>query len=313
MLRLASAGISRRRMPFHRRWQVIPRRRDQSGCPALPARTARRSAITRCRYASLPQEARILASELTVGADYAHRPKPQDAGCGLQKATFLGPARAGKAKVRHRGGDLDGLEEWVPTRSLMCPWADRGAFLRDESRHAALQHAAARHHDPVVEEAISAVFEATGDEHGFVRVWTVSPERARRLWRRAGLPGTPDCHPLAYTDRHGQMNLPYETALEFARAFAAAEPEPCIHYIQEWEDRLRAEGYEPGQRYRHGFLRELRPAHALVREWARAGDLDLLGEENTRLRRLVSEAAGALRQAGHEQQANRIDRALHGR
>jgi hypothetical protein len=254
----------------------------------------------------------MLASELAVGADYAHRPKPQDGGCGLQRVTFIGPARAGKAKIRHRQSNLDGLEEWVRTRSLMCSWADCRAFLRDESRQAALQHAAIRDQDPVVEEAISAVFEATGDESGFIRVWIVSPERARRLWRRAGLPGMPDHDPLAYTDRHGQMNLPYETALEFARAFAAAEPEPCIHYIQEWEDRLRAEGYEPGQRYRHSFLRELRPAHALVREWTRAGDLALLGKENTRLRRLVSEAAGALRQAGHEQQANHIDRALHG-
>jgi hypothetical protein len=255
----------------------------------------------------------MLATELAAGLDYAHRLKPHDPGCGLQKVMFIGPAKAGKAKVRHRDGELDGLEEWVPTRTLMCPWAERSPFLHDESRWAALQQAAARDHDPVVEEAISIVFEATGDENGFIRVWTVSPERARRLWQRAALHGTPDHHPLAYTDRHGQMNLPYETALEFARAFAAAEPEPCIHYIREWEDRLRAEGYEPGQRYRHGFLRELRPAHALVREWAHAGELQVLGEENTRLRRLVHEAITALRHAGDEQQADRIDRALRGR
>jgi hypothetical protein len=145
----------------------------------------------------------MLASELAVGVGYAYRPKPPDGECGLQQVTFIGPARVGKAKVRHRDGDLDGLEEWVRTRSLMCMWADRRAFLRDESRHASLQQAATGDHDPVVEEAISTVFEATGDEHGFIRVWTASPERARRLWRRAGLPGMPDHHPLAYTDRHG--------------------------------------------------------------------------------------------------------------
>ena len=240
----------------------------------------------------------MLAPELAAGLDYACRLKSQDAGCGMQRVTFIGPARAGKAKVRHRDGELNGLEEWVPTRSLLCLWAERSLFLRDESRWAALQQAAARDHDPVVEEAISTVFEATGEESGFVRVWTVTPERARRLWQRAALPGPPDHHRLAYTDRHGQMNLPYETALEFARAFAATEPEPCIHYIAEWEDRLRAEGYEPGQRYQHRFLRGLRPAHALVRQWARAGELDLLEAENTRLRRLVREAAAALRDAG---------------
>jgi hypothetical protein len=104
----------------------------------------------------------MLATELTAGLDYAHRPKPQDPGCRLQKVRFIGPARAGKAKVSHRDGELDGLEEWVPTRTLLCRWAERSPFLRDESRWTALQQAAARDHDPVVEEAISTVFEATG-------------------------------------------------------------------------------------------------------------------------------------------------------
>jgi hypothetical protein len=188
----------------------------------------------------------MLATDLGVGRKYVQRAKPQDAECPLRKIIFIGPAKAGKAKIRHADGDLDGLEEWVPTRTLMCPWGQRQAFLRDESRWDALQQAAARDYDPVVEDAISTVFEATGDETGFIRVWTVDPERAHRLWRRAGLDGSPDHHPLAYTDRRGQLNLPYETAFEFARAFAGAEPEPCIHYIQEWEDRLRSEGYEPG-------------------------------------------------------------------
>jgi hypothetical protein len=254
----------------------------------------------------------MLATELASGLDYAHRLNPQDPECGFQKVTFIGSARAGKAKVRHQGGELDGLEEWVRTRTLMCRWGERSPFLRDESRWTVLRQAAARDHDPVVEEAISAVLDATGEENGFIRVWTVSPERARRLWRRAGLSGQPDHHSLAYTDRHGQMNLPYETALEFARAFAAAEPEPCIHYIQEWEDGLRAEGHELGQRSRHTLLRALRPAHALVREWAQAGGLELLGNENIRLRRLLREAIAALRQARHEQQASRIERALRG-
>jgi hypothetical protein len=255
----------------------------------------------------------MLGTDLVVGRAYAERSKPNDAQCALRKIIFVGPARAGKAKIRHADGDLDGLEEWVPTRTLMCAWAERQAFRRDESRWNALQEAAARDFDPVVEEAISTVFEATGEETGFIRVWTVGPERAQRLWRRAGLEGSPDQHPLAYTDRGGQLHLPYETALQFAQAFAAAEPEPCIHYIQEWEDRLRAEGYEPGRRVSHQVLRDMRPAHALVREWAQAGELDLLRQENQRLRQLLRQALEALRRAGEEQSANRLDRALHGR
>jgi hypothetical protein len=255
----------------------------------------------------------MLATDLVTGRDYAQRTKPHDVNCPLHKVTFIAPAKAGKAKVRHADGELDGLEEWVPTRTLMCLWGERQAFLRDESRWNALQQAAARDYDPVVEEAISTVFEATGDETGFIRVWSVDPNRAQRLWRRAGRDGTPDQHPLAYTDRHGQLNLPYETALEFAQAFAAAEPEACIHYIQEWEDRLRAEGYESGQRHSHSFLRQQRPAYALVREWTQSGDLELLRQENTRLRQLLQQALEALRRAGDERAANRFDRALLGR
>lgn len=255
----------------------------------------------------------MLASDLVVSRDYAQRVKPQDAGCPLHRVAFIGPAKAGKAKVRHADGEFGGLEEWVPTRTLLCLWGERQAFLRDESRWNALQQAAARDYDAIVEEAISTVFEATGDETGFIRIWTVASVRAHRLWRRAGLDGVPDHHPLAYTDRHGQLNLPYETALEFTQAFAAAEPEPCLHYIQEWEDRLRAEGYEPGNRSRHSILREMRPAHALIREWAQAGELELLREENIRLRQLLEQALGALRQAGDERSANRLDRALQGR
>ena len=255
----------------------------------------------------------MLAADLVKGRDYAQRAKPTDASCPLHKVTFIGPAKAGKAKVRHADGDLDGLEEWVPTRTMMAPWGQRQAFLRDESRWNALQQAATRDYDPVVEEAISTVFEATGDETGFIRVWSVEPQRAQRLWRRAGLAGGPGRHPLAYTDRHGRLNLPWETALQFAQAFAAAEPESCIHYIQEWEDRLRAEGYQPGNRLSHTFLRQMKPAHALVREWTHQGELELLRAENTRLHQLLEQALAALRRVGDEPSANRLGRALQGR
>jgi hypothetical protein len=43
--------------------------------------------------------------------------------------------------------------------------------LHNESRWEALLEAAARDFDPVVEHAISTVFEATGDETGFDRLY----------------------------------------------------------------------------------------------------------------------------------------------
>src|SRR5262245_49551171 len=52
----------------------------------------------------------MLAAYLVVGRKYAQRAKPQDAESPLRKIIFVGPARAGKAKIRHAAaGDLDGL------------------------------------------------------------------------------------------------------------------------------------------------------------------------------------------------------------
>lgn len=70
----------------------------------------------------------MLAADLVVGRAYAERPRANDTESGLRKIIFVGPFRAGKAKVRRVDGDLDGLEEWVPTRTLKCPWGERQAF-----------------------------------------------------------------------------------------------------------------------------------------------------------------------------------------
>jgi hypothetical protein len=66
----------------------------------------------------------MLAADLVAGRAYAHRARPQDADCPLDKIILVGPAKAGKAKIRHADGDLDGLEEWVPTRTVMCLWGE---------------------------------------------------------------------------------------------------------------------------------------------------------------------------------------------
>ena len=154
---------------------------------------------------------------------------------------------------------------------------------------------------------------ATGEFGGFQRTWDLPPEQAERLWQRARLPGSPADHRLAYTDRHGVLHLPYEVALRFAQGFAAAEPEPCLLYLKDEEDRLRAEGYQPGERFAHEWLRQRGPAWALVRDWASRGEVDLLREEIRRLQGLVNHAAGNLERLGDTRAAERLRRALGGR
>jgi hypothetical protein len=167
--------------------------------------------------------------------------------------------------MRWLGGDLADLEERLPTRTVMCPWGERAALLKDEERYAAVTAARDEGFDRVIEEATSTVMEASGDESGFRRLWSTQPERARLMWGRARLKGNPLEEPHAFIDRHGVAHLTYKTALKWAQAFAGAEPETVGLYLTEWEERLKAEGWQPGQRQAHALLRQLTPAYALVR------------------------------------------------
>jgi hypothetical protein len=250
----------------------------------------------------------MLAADLVPGRKYAVREQPRRRGP-LIRAAFVGPVRSGKAKVRWLDGEREGLEEWLLTRCLICPWGERREFLRDEERAAALS-TASNEIDDVVEEAISAVMEASGESGGFMDTWGDPPERVRRLWARAGLPGDPLGEPLAYVDRHGRGHLSALTALQWAKAFAGMEPETVGLYLEQIERELLAEGFQPGDRFAHEFLRQSRPAHALVRDWAAQPERDLLRAEIERLQRLVHGAVGDLERAGATDAARRLKKAL---
>jgi hypothetical protein len=253
------------------------------------------------------------ARDIQPGRLYARRDPPNDPHRDVEKVQPVTAPRARQVKVKHVSGELDGLEEWVTTRSLLCAWGERQGFLRDERLAHDLRSASDESRTAVEEEAISHVLTATGEEGGFARTWSLSPEKARRLWQRAKLSDDPTQSAYAYIDRSGALHLSYDTALRFAQAFAAAEPEPCLLFIKEWEDRLRAEGYEPGNRYAHSLLREWAPSHALVRQWASQMDSDRLEEELERVRKVVDLAIRLLKETGAEAAARRVELALGGR
>lgn len=258
----------------------------------------------------LTEAVAVLATELVPGRRYAAREDPRRGGP-LLKVDLTGPARSGKARVRWLEGDREGLDEWIPTRCLICLWGERKAFLRDEQRAAALR-AASDEVDAVVQEAISAVMESTGESGGFMNEWWDPPERVHRLWARARLGSDPLAEPLAYVDRHGRAHLSAATTLRWAQAFAAAEPETVGLYIEEEERKLLAEGWQPGDRFAHKFLRQSRPAFALVRDWAAQPERDVLRKEVQRLQELVQRAAADLERAGAADAARRLRRAIAG-
>lgn len=250
--------------------------------------------------------------DIVPGKAHALRPlgQPEES---LVKVQVLLPPRRGKVRIRYLTGAEQGLEEWIPTRQLACLWKERRAFLRDEQKEAALRRVSEEARDPVEEDAISNVLTATGEETGFQRSWTLSVAKAERLWRRAGITGEPTREPYAYVDRHGMLHLPYPSALKFAKAFAGAEPEPCDTYMREWEERLRAEGYVPGDSYAHGLLREFEAGFALVRYWMNAPVNKSLETELQRVTYIAEEAIRQLEATGQEKAARRLKRQLKGR
>jgi hypothetical protein len=83
-------------------------------------------------------------------------------------------------------------------------------------------------------------------------------------------------------------------------------------YLRDWEDRLRAEGFEPGNRHSHELLRRWAPAHALARSWCAEPRRAVAEQEVERLQRLVREAVRLLEAAGDVRGARRIERGLRG-
>jgi hypothetical protein len=115
----------------------------------------------------------------------------------------------------------------------------------------------------------------------------------QRILDRTGLETEPArLHPLGYVDRGGDVNLPLDAMVAVAKAFAAAEPQTVVQYLDDREEELRIRGHQPGDRWYHDYLRELSPGYALARQWAGLEqEAELLRKEISRLRSLVSRAA----------------------
>ncbi|MDX6230975.1 MAG: hypothetical protein QOI76_4365, partial [Frankiales bacterium] len=102
---------------------------------------------------------------------------------GMIKVRVTSAPRKQKIKICYVEGDLEGLEEWVTTRSLICEWGGRTRIHRDEQRERELAAASALVWDRALEEAINTVFDATGEDICWYKgSCRVSIAVAERLW-----------------------------------------------------------------------------------------------------------------------------------
>ena len=255
-------------------------------------------------------------SEIEVGGKYAMREKVSVGEPLVEVQVLEKTDRRGQIKVRRLSEPHRGLEEYVKTRQFVVAWADRQAFLRDEQRQQRFNQSRSNPGQAIV-GAIETVFDSTGydawtEDDGTVEMLANEVHEMARL---AGLPRDLEkLHEVAFIDRFDRMHLPVEVAEKLAQAYASAEPEIVLMYIEDQESEYKARGYERGEHYYHDLLREKLPGFALARYWARhKEEIEMLRTEIQRLRNLVKLAGKTLQEAGQEREGWRLTRALNGR
>lgn len=259
----------------------------------------------------------MVRDEIRLGMNCALRPRPSDTPAEVQ--VLAASPRGGQWKVRHLSGDQEGMEEWIPSRMLLSPWSSLPRVLKDEADDRYLAETAEAV-DAVTADAVNLVLVDASGESSEVGIFNrlyecvLSRPAAARLWDRSALPGTATrAGGGTYVDRCDRVHLPAAEGYRMARAFASREAEAVLRYVAEVEDRLKAEGLIPGERWRHKWLREQEPAMALARSWAgHETEVQNLRIEIERLVGMVQRAVGELERAGARAAARRLSRELGG-
>lgn len=257
------------------------------------------------------------SAALEIGRLYAYRENPRAKSEMLKVKLVAKVGRGGKVKIRFEDGPHPGLEEYVRSANLIVSWGDRRAVLRDEERSQRIDEYSQRSRsDHAIVEAVSSILASSGEPSAGAAISGLSMPEAEleRIMNRAGVEGDPNAlHPLAFCNRRGDIEMPLDGAEKLARAFAAAEPETVLMYLDDQESTLKHQGYRPGDHYLHDLLRQYMPGWAVARQWAGFDqEVEQLKKEIGRLRGLVSQAAYDLRDAGAESKSRRLLRALDG-
>lgn len=258
-------------------------------------------------------------SDLKAGTEYAYR-RARTPGGEFLRVRFLQYAKEKRqAQVEHVEGQYEGLREWVRPPTIHCEWSNVTKLTKLEAKQLELERSEDAQPVPkAVSEAANIAFAAAGEDL-YVEakgVSEVEQETLERLAHRAGVEQA-ELNEVwrwpSYRIERGEWAIPARRLIPLAQRFAAAEPGVVNMYVEAEQHRYREAGYQVGERYMHSMLIEHGPAYALVREWAGANRIaDDLKADNDRLRKLVDEAVRVLRTRGHEREARRFERELHG-
>lgn len=252
-------------------------------------------------------------SEIEVGKEYALR-ESRKADAPLQRIRILQFVRGKKWKAEWIEPN-PGLVEYVESQNLIIRWKDHKAFLRDEGHERQLQEYNERQgYKPSspLDNVLGQICEAVGEPHlsGYGGGITGPPDALERLKVRAGVDQT-KTYPYEYIDRHGTVHVPFDGALEIAKAFCAAEPSTVLIPIEATEREWTQKASQPSGEYIVNLLNEYRASWAIIRQWV--GMDAAIAQREARiqqLERLVWDAIYALQKGKLDAEAHRLRRAL---
>ena len=134
-----------------------------------------------------------------------------------------------------------------------------------------------------------------------------------RIADRAGVTEQPWRQWPCFKNREGAIYMPNSLLVDLAIAFAKAEPETVLLYLDLEREKMLAEGYWRGERHQHEEILKTKPVWAIIHQWVGSKpSRDHLREEIERMRRLMWQAVEVLEQNGLAREATRIRRTLEG-
>lgn len=255
-------------------------------------------------------------SEIKVGQEYALR-ESRKPDASLQRVRILQHVRGKKWKAEWIEPN-PGLVEYVESQNLLSRWKDHKIVLRDEKCDREIQEDNKRHgfeEELALDNVLSQVYESVGEGH--LTFWrgmlSGPPDAIDRVKQRAGVVDLKES-PYTYVDRFGIMHIPFDVAIELAKAFSAAEPSTVLVPIEATEREWTQQASRPGEQYIVGLLNEYRASWAIIRQWA-GYDVAIAQREAyiQQLERLVLDAMYALQKGGLDQEANRLRKAVQRR
>lgn len=255
----------------------------------------------------------------------------------LSRVTVLrvGAKRPVRVLVEFVGEAFEGRQEWVPPARLKAPWDRLDEFRAREEQWSGIRAAGLPDGDPregpaeIVVDLLLRDDGVTIEWRGAVSVQVRDPAS---IAARLGLDVRQlTGHPAAFWER-GVLIAPWEVTELLVTTAARLNPIPILEHVAEEERKARREAIH-GRRYRGPrhvgadtrFEPELcaavdneyyRPRREILRSWCgaeatdRFAELAELREEVRRVGEVAQSAISALRSAGCEAEAVRLQREL---